>query len=184
MIIASPPPSVPLFHSLGGGTMEQTSNQWNSPWNTNGTSPLKALANKILERNKEWNTPGTAASKSVPPMPQPSSACGTSSEAAGTDITDKCLSTAGLSVTSVPALNSFDEDALFDTLEERLAIAEYDGYRTPSQAQRIAYQDAFIAVLNILPQEDTQNGQRGDWLKLRIKVSKDWLVTQGLEQPE
>jgi hypothetical protein len=46
-MIPSPLSFVPLFHSLGGGTVEQT---------------LKALADKVLERNKR----GTTVSRSVP----------------------------------------------------------------------------------------------------------------------
>jgi len=69
---------------------------------------------------------------------------------------------------------------LSETYDERIAIAEYDGQQTPTQAQRIAYQDTFIAVLNTLPYKETHEG---DWLDQRIKAAKDWLVSQGIEVP-
>jgi hypothetical protein len=50
-MIPSPSSSVPLFHLLGNGTVEQT---------------LKALADKVLERKKR----GTTVSRSVPRRPQ------------------------------------------------------------------------------------------------------------------
>ena len=80
MIFPSHSSPVPPFHSLESGTMEQTLNQRNSSRNVNGTFSLKALAKKVLEQNKKGNKPGTAASKSVPPRPQSSSACGTNAE--------------------------------------------------------------------------------------------------------
>jgi hypothetical protein len=55
--------------------------------------------------------------------------------------------------------------------EERVAIAEYDGGQAPALAQRIAYQDAFSAVLNTLPYEDTERSHREDWLEQRIKAA-------------
>jgi hypothetical protein len=149
--------SVPPFHSLESGTVEQTLNQRNNLRNVNGTFSLKALANNVLERNKQGNKPGTAASKSVPPMPQSSTACGTNAEV-------------GCKV----------ETNILDDFEERLAIAEYDGHQSPFQAQRIAYQDAFVAVLATLPHEDAT----GDWLGQRMGAAKEWLLDQGMEQPK
>ncbi|HUX80291.1 MAG TPA: hypothetical protein VMW10_11210 [Alphaproteobacteria bacterium] len=70
---------------------------------------------------------------------------------------------------------------LSEAYDERRAIAEYDGRQTPTQAQRIAYQDAFIAVLNALPYEENLEG---DWFIERIKAAQEWLVSQGLQQPE
>ncbi len=96
--------SVPLFHSLGCGTVEQTSNQRNNPRNMRGTNSLKALANKVLERNMEWNKPGTATSNSVPPPDQPVPLRGTNDE-----------------TNCVPQY-----DDLSYAFEERAVIMEYD----------------------------------------------------------
>src|SRR5207253_1582333 len=63
-------------------------------------------------------------------------------------------STYGLSG-KIPFTFSNDSD-LLDGYEERLAIAEYDGHQNSTQAQRIAYLDAFIAVLVTLPYEDAE----------------------------
>jgi hypothetical protein len=161
MIFPSHSSSVPPFHSLGNGTVEQTLNQRNSPRNTDGTFSLKALANKVLTRNTQGNSPGTETSKSVLPLPQSSIACGTNGEVSGKLETE-----------------------ILDSFEERLAIAEYDGQQNPLQAQRIAYQDAFIAVLNTLSCEETEGYYDEDWLTRRIKAAQSWLVTQGLQQPE
>ena len=159
MTISSHPAPVPLFHSLESGTVEHTLDQRNSSWNTSGTSSLKTLANKVLGLNKMGNKPGTASPKSVPPMPQSSLACGTNSE-----IVCKTLK----------------RETIFDDFEERLAIAEYDGQQTPVQAERIAYQDAFMDVLANLPYENVED----DWMEHRTKAAKKWLLAQGIEQPE
>lgn len=68
----------------------------------------------------------------------------------------------------------------FDDYEERLAIAEYDGQQSPTQAERIAYLDAFLAVLANLPYEDVSE----DWLAHRIKTAQVWLLDQGMGQPQ
>ena len=80
MAFPSPSSSVPPFHSLENGTVEQTLNQRNSLRNINGTSSLKALENKMLERNKERNTYGTRALKPVPHPDQPTPLRGTKVE--------------------------------------------------------------------------------------------------------
>ena len=64
--LPSSPSLVPPFHSLGNGTVEQEQVMRNTQWNTAGTSSLKALANKVLERNKDRNKFGTEALKFVP----------------------------------------------------------------------------------------------------------------------
>ena len=71
--------------------------------------------------------------------------------------------------------------SVLEEYEERLAIAEVDGHQTPLQAERIAYQDAFIAVLSTLPCNDHSDG---DWLNKRIQAAKEWLSSQGLVQPK
>ncbi|HUX80423.1 MAG TPA: hypothetical protein VMW10_11885, partial [Alphaproteobacteria bacterium] len=73
---------------------------------------------------------------------------------------------------------------LSEAYDERIGIAEYDGHQSTTQAQRIAYQDAFIAVLNTLPYEGAERDYEEDWLEQRIDAAKDWLSAQGLEQPE
>lgn len=56
--------SVPPFHSLVCGTVEQNAIIRNNTWNSVGTSDLKALAELVLLRNKDWNKTGTAAENS------------------------------------------------------------------------------------------------------------------------
>jgi len=85
--------------------------------------------------------------------------------------------------TRLPSEGPFGESSLLDDFEERIAIAEYDGHQNSTQAQRIAYQDAFITVLNTLPYKDTEGRDEEDWLEQRIKAAKEWLVSQGLQQP-
>lgn len=153
MTFPSHPSSVPLFRSLEGGTMEQTLNQRNNPRNVGGTFSLKALANKVLERNKDGNKPGTEASNSVPLHPQSSSPCGTNAEV-------------GCKV---------ETDSFLYDFEERLAIAEYDGEASPVQAHSIAYLDAFISILTHFAEDepDYQN-----WLKMNIHVALERLEDQ------
>jgi hypothetical protein len=64
--------------------------------------------------------------------------------------------------------------------EERLAIAEYDGHQAASQAERIAYLDAFMALLATLPYEDIEE----DWLSHRARAAQEWLSDQGMAQPK
>jgi hypothetical protein len=144
--------SVPLFHSLESGTVEQDQELRNTQRNVYGTSPLKALATKLLERNNDVNKSGTVTSKSVPPTPQCSTACGTRIEV-------------GCKV---------DRDDLLYEFNERVAIAEYDGGQTDIQAQRMAYLDAFISVLSTLPATDLQR----DWLNQRIQTTLAWIEGQ------
>lgn len=75
---------------------------------------------------------------------------------------------------------TLDATSLLNEYQERLAIAEYDGHQDPAQAERIAYLDAFVSVLVTLPYDDSD----GDWLGQRVKAAKEWLLNQGLEQPE
>jgi hypothetical protein len=69
---------------------------------------------------------------------------------------------------------------LLDEYEERIAIAEYDGHQSTTQAQRIAYLDAFVSVLATLPYENVE----GDWLSHRIRAAQEWLLDQGIMQPK
>lgn len=94
-----------------------------------------------------------------------------------TDSTDKSQDKGLLSVLSVPS-DGYSSDIL-EAYEERRAIAEYDGEQVPLQAQRIAYLDAFLAVLAILPYEETE----GDWLAHRIRAAQEWLLNQGIDPP-
>ncbi|OJW49097.1 MAG: hypothetical protein BGO67_11065 [Alphaproteobacteria bacterium 41-28] len=75
----------------------------------------------------------------------------------------------------------FDRNTILHNFEERVAIAEVDGHQNFTQAQRIAYQDVFIAVLNTLPYEENYED---NWLDKRIKAAKEWLTIQGLQQPK
>jgi hypothetical protein len=138
--------------------VEQTFKQWNKSWNRGGIFSLKVLVHKVLEQNKKVNSPGTTASKSVPPPSQRSIARGTSVEVGCKLETDNFL---------------------YD-FEERLAIAEHDRFQNPVQAQRIAYLDAFIAVLVTLPYDEG----KGDWLDQRVKAAIEWLLDQGIDQPK
>lgn len=74
---------------------------------------------------------------------------------------------------SDPNLN-LSGSSLLDSFEERLAIAEYDGDKTPLHAHHIAYLDAFISVLTALP----ATGPQRDWLDQRIQTSFAWIETQ------
>jgi hypothetical protein len=99
------------------------------------------------------------------------------------------LNLSGLSGPSPGDLNKtsifpYEGSSLLDDYEERLAIAEYDGQQSSTQAQRIAYQDAFIAVLNTLSYEEEEGDCDEDWLTKRIKATQSWLVAQGVQQPE
>jgi hypothetical protein len=111
-----------------------------------------------------------------------------------TDSTDKFNSSPNLSVLSVPLQGYFDQNLgdrllpttdntdrfILDDYEERLAIAEYDGQQSPTQAERIAYLDAFVSVLLTLPYDDGA----GDWLSHRITAAKEWLLAQNISQPK
>ncbi len=101
-----------------------------------------------------------------------------------TDSTDRFNPNANMSVLSVPSQGPLDKTSLLNDFEERLAIAEYDGFQSSFQAQRIAYQDAFINVLNTLPYEEEEGYYDEDWLMRRIKTAQGWLVAQGLRQPK
>jgi len=120
---------------------------------------LKCLSALVIERNKKWNNTGTNGQNFVPPdffrgikNPHPLT----------TDI------------------NSPTD--LEDAYHERLAIAQFDGCQTAIQAQRIAYQDAFVSVIVTLPYVDVIHGE--DWMEQRIKAAKEWLNLQGFIQPE
>ena len=89
----------------------------------------------------------------------------------------------GLSVPSgghLPGKGPLDVDSLLYEFEERLAIAEYDGCQNEIQAERIAYQDAFISVLNALPDDQERDLGVRRWLDQRIKASQDWLEQEGV----
>ena len=74
--------------------------------------------------------------------------------------------------------------SLVDDYEERVAIAEYEGHQNNTQAQRLAYLDAFMAVLATLPQEDPQLTYGENWLDDRIRAAKEWLLSQNFPQPK
>ncbi len=174
--------------------------QWNkttscdTQWNTAGTSPLKVLANKVLERNTKGNNPGTETLKSVPLSDQTVPLRGTNVEVGckgeadnfpyECNDTDRLGPKTNVSVMSVPSAGPFDKESLLYDFEERLAIAKYDGQQRPLQAERIAYLDAFISVLTTLPQEAYENSHGEDWLDARITAAKEWFKAQNLFQPK
>lgn len=88
------------------------------------------------------------------------------------------------SKTNMSVLSGLSDPSLLENFEERLAIAEYDGQQTHLQAQRIAYLDAFMAVLATLPYEEEEGHYDEDWLTRRVKATQNWLVAEGLQQPE
>ena len=183
MTFPSHQPPVPLFHSLKGGTVEQTLDQRNSSWNMSGTASLKGLANKALERNKGWNKPGTGASKPVPHPDQPVPLRGTKGSLR-VPRPIPCETFHETKNGSWAKSLSLHPSSVLEDYEERLAIAEYDGHQTPLQAERIAYQDAFINVLVTLPQEAYENSHGEYWLDARITAAKEWLQAQNLFQPK
>ena len=99
-----------------------------------------------------------------------------------------------LSVLSVPIQGHLDQNLKnmvlpftdntdrfnFAAYEERLTISEYDGLQSRTQAERIAYLDAFVSVLLTLPHDE--GGE--NWLSHRIAMTKSWLLDQGLTEPE
>lgn len=150
---------VSLFHTLGDETVKQTPIHWNTPRNKDETSSLKVLATNALERlqrnssrNKNETKDKNFVSQNIP------------RETKNNPPEKPSL----IQLTFLP-----------EEYEERIAIAQYDGQQSSLQAQRIAYQDAFIAVLNALPYKDME---REDWLEERIGAAKEWLLNQGLEQ--
>lgn len=127
----------------------------------NETAPsLKSLASGVLER-LEKNKPETRCeSNRVRPTVQL-----VGPETKRTSPQKPCL----IQLSSLP-----------DEYQERIAIAEYDGLQTSTQAERIAYLDAFVAVLVAFPHENTE----GDWLSRKIVEAQKWLLDQGITQPK
>ncbi|OJW55193.1 MAG: hypothetical protein BGO67_05320 [Alphaproteobacteria bacterium 41-28] len=130
----------------------------------NETSSLKFLAHKTLERLERNKQRNKCETKSINLVSRPI-------------YHETRYETKNIRPTK-PVLLQLS--SLFEDHEERIAIAEYDGQQTPAQAQRIAYQDAFIAVLNTLPYKDHYEC---NWLDQRIKATKEWLMAQGIKQP-
>ena len=137
------------------------------------TSSLKVLAYKALERlqrNNERNKRETKDENVVSQnMPCETKICPHDpgyAEARGGD-------PAFLQKPFLIQISSLSEE-----YEERIAIAEYDGQQDTIQAQRIAYQDAFISVLNALPYDDKEEKA---WFEERIKAAKEWLLGQGIQ---
>lgn len=128
---------------------------------TNETSPsLKSLASGVLEKLQRNKAEIRCESHSVRPAVQ-----FIGRETKSIPPQKPCL----IQLSSLP-----------DEYEERLAIAEYDGHQTGTQAERIAYLDAFVTVLVTLPDDDGE----GDWLSRKIVAAKNWLLDQGIDQPK
>ncbi|HUX78436.1 MAG TPA: hypothetical protein VMW10_01615 [Alphaproteobacteria bacterium] len=144
------------------------------------TKSLKDLAYNVLKKNK-----GEAKLKQrIALTLQHQNQNVKSKPEARADNTDKPHGKGDLSVLSVTSGRSFGKSSLLDDFEERLAIAEYDGDQSSSQARRIAYQDAFIAVLNTLPYDEAEGYYDEDWLTRRAKAARNWLLAQGVQQPK
>ena len=92
----------------------------------------------------------------------------------GPDISDRFDPSVNMSGLSGRSPSTFNEDSLCYDFEERLAIAEQNGYQTPIQAQRIAYLDAFISILSNLAEADPQK----DWLAQKIQTAITALEAQ------
>jgi hypothetical protein len=107
---------------------------------------------------------------------------------ASTDSTDRFALNPNLSVLSAPeyglssSVPSYfsNGSVLLDEYEERVAIAEYDGLQALAQAERVAYLDAFMAVLATLPYKDSAE----DWLAQRVKDAQNWLLDLGIKKPK
>lgn len=171
------------------------------PGNERLLSVLSVPSQGILDRNLEnisatrtditdkSNSEGLLSVLSVPPQRLLGKNLENISETR-TDITDKCFFPSGLSVQSERHFKEASRDdlmkeAIFDDFEERLAITEYDGHQPSSQAQRIAYLDAFMAVLAALPWESPdQEGYENNWLDSKISAAREWLKDQGMQEPE
>lgn len=65
--------------------------------------------------------------------------------------------------------------------QKQCQIAEYDGQQTPTQAEQIAYLDAFVSVLETLPHN---NEGAEDWLSDKISAAKKRFLEQGIGQPQ
>ncbi len=72
-----------------------------------------------------------------------------------------------------------NRDSLLYGFEERIAIAQYDGCQNEVQAHLIAYQDAFISVLNAVPYDQERDLDTRRWLDQRIKAAQVWLAREG-----
>jgi len=107
--------SVPPFHPLGNGTVEHGLSQRNTPWNVKGTFSLKALADKVLERNKERNKRGTIVLIPVPRASSSLSACGTNAQ----------------------GVCDADQRELLYMFNERAAIRKYDAGFPREEAERL-----------------------------------------------
>lgn len=98
----------------------------------------------------------------------------------GGDKSDRFKFEPNMSPLSVPPKGLFplNRGSLLYDFEERLAIAEYDGCQNPTQAERIAYQDAFVSVLVTLSYDEGEE----DWLSRKVKSATEWLLDQGIAQ--
>ncbi len=68
---------VPLSHSLRDGTAGQGTQKRDSAWDKSGTSSLKLLACKVLERDKVRDKSGTKSKKEWDKAPQKTPFCPT-----------------------------------------------------------------------------------------------------------
>lgn len=108
---------VSCFTPLGSETVKQVFFHRNISQNKNETESLKALADKVLCRNKVGNKNETAALTPV-----------SSNKKSETDNRDTALD---------------DEDFIFQC-EERAAIYEYEAGLSRGEAERLAYRDTAL----------------------------------------
>lgn len=73
--------------------------------------------------------------------------------------------------------------SIIDNYEERAAIVEYYGGSTATEAERIAYLEAFTQTLAKFSHDDSYEPP-DDWLEQRIKAIQSWLSSIGLQQPD
>ncbi len=66
--------------------------------------------------------------------------------------------------------------SIINAFEERCAIVEYDGGCSALEAERTAYQEAFINVLSTYYGDNTVEYQGQDWLDQRSEIVQAWLA--------
>ena len=100
----------------------------------------------------------------------------------GGDKSDRFRFEANMSPLSLRTQGLFplNRDSLLYEFEERIAIAEYDGCQNEVQAECIAYQDAFISVLNAVPYDQERDLDIRRWLDQRITAAQEWLSREGV----
>ncbi|MEN8237266.1 MAG: hypothetical protein ABFQ95_06990 [Pseudomonadota bacterium] len=68
-----------------------------------------------------------------------------------------------------------DIQSIIDSFEERAAIVEFDAGKSILEAERTAYQEAFVNLLSTHYDDAMVECQGQDWLQKRIDVIQTWL---------